>query len=59
MRVAVPFSAGGPPSAFAGKTATQTIPVVFSAVNDPVSLGLVTSLNRPSGNVTGMSHSHQ
>jgi putative ABC transport system substrate-binding protein len=55
MRVAVLFAAGGPPSAFAAKTATQTIPIVFSAVNDPVTLGLVTSLNRPGGNVTGMS----
>jgi putative tryptophan/tyrosine transport system substrate-binding protein len=55
MRVAVLFAAGGPPSAFAAKTATLTIPIVFSAVNDPVSLGLVTSLNRPGGNVTGMS----
>jgi putative tryptophan/tyrosine transport system substrate-binding protein len=54
-RVAVLFAAGGPPSAFAAKTATQTIPVVFSAVNEPVSLGLVKSLNRPGGNLTGMS----
>jgi len=55
MNVAVLFAAGGPPSAFAAKTATQTIPIVFSAVNEPVSLGLVKSLNRPGGNVTGMS----
>jgi putative ABC transport system substrate-binding protein len=55
MRVSVLFAAGGPPSAFAAKNATQTIPIVFSAVNDPVTLGLVTSLNRPGGNVTGMS----
>src|SRR5262249_4062482 len=55
LRVAVLFAAGGPPSAFAAKEATSTIPVVFSAVSDPVRLGLVPSLSRPGGNVTGMS----
>jgi len=55
LRVAVLFAAGGPPSALAAKEATSTIPIVFSAVSDPVRLGLVPSLNRPGGNVTGMS----
>jgi putative ABC transport system substrate-binding protein len=55
LKVAAILAAGGPPSALAAKKATTTIPVIFSASDDPVGLGLVPSLSRPGGNVTGMS----
>jgi putative ABC transport system substrate-binding protein len=54
LRVTVLFTAGGPPAAHAAKAATSTIPIVFSAASDPVRIGLVPSLSRPGGNITGM-----
>jgi putative tryptophan/tyrosine transport system substrate-binding protein len=53
-RVSVIVCGGGTPTALAAKAATATIPIVFAIFADPVRAGIVSNLNRPDGNITGL-----
>src|ERR1044071_133522 len=56
LKADVIVTGGGTPTALAAKQATRTLPIVFSSAADPVTDGLVTSLARPGGNMTGLSN---
>jgi ABC-type uncharacterized transport system substrate-binding protein len=55
-RVTLIVAGGGTPSAVAAKAATATIPIVFAVAVDPVQVGLVASITRPGGNLTGVTN---
>jgi putative tryptophan/tyrosine transport system substrate-binding protein len=56
LKVDVIFTSGGTPPALAAKKASSSIPIVFVSTGDPVGSGLVASLARPGGNITGVSN---
>jgi putative ABC transport system substrate-binding protein len=58
VRRQVAVIVANPPGVMAVKAATTTIPIVFTTANDPVQIGLVASLSRPDGNVTGVTQLH-
>ena len=55
-KVDVIVTQGGDPASLAAKNATSTTPILFHTVSDPVAIGLVTSLARPGGNLTGIAY---
>jgi ABC-type uncharacterized transport system substrate-binding protein len=54
LKVDVILAAGGAPAILAAKNSTRSIPIIFPTIGDPVALGIVPSLARPEGNITGL-----